>query len=80
MRDYVVDSVHAGISNGHYVGDVPNPTEEPQTHYFKKPLEERVALTIRNRAAAGWRLASTAAVQPNGGSSKVFLFFERERE
>jgi len=75
MLEYVVDSVDR---TGHYIGDSPNPTQEPETHYFKKPLEERLTLRIRTRAREGWRLLSTSALAGGAGADKVFLFFRRE--
>lgn len=77
MAEYIVDSVSSGAARGHYIGDAPHPTEEPETHYFKKPIEERLALRTGQRAAEGWRLVSTSATQRESGYT-VFLFFERE--
>jgi hypothetical protein len=77
MTEYVVDSVSSGAAKGHYIGDAPDPTQEPETHYFKKPIEERLALRTGQRAAEGWRLVSTSAIQREG-AYMVFLFFERE--
>ena len=77
MTEYVVDSVSSGAAKGHYIGDAPRPTEEPEKHYFKKPIEERLALRTGRRAAEGWRLVSTSAAQ-HEGSYTVFMFFERE--
>jgi hypothetical protein len=77
MTEYIVDSVSSGTAKGHYIADAPQPTKEPETHYFKKPIEERLALRTGQRAAEGWRLVSTSAIQREGGYM-VFLFFERE--
>ena len=57
------------------------PYNEPHTHYFKKPLEERLAIVCNARAAEGWRLlhvasdarSDNAAPTPTG----FYLFFER---
>jgi hypothetical protein len=78
MAEYVVDSVSSGAAKGHYIGDALHPTQEPGKHYFKKPIEERLALRTGQRAAEGWRLVSTSAIQREGGYM-VFLFFEREQ-
>jgi len=78
MGEYVVDSVSSGAPKGHYIGDALHPTQEPEKHYFKKPIEERLALRTGQRAAEGWRLLSTSAIQREGGYM-VFLFFEREK-
>ena len=77
MTEYIVDSVSSGAARGHYIGDAPHPTKEPETHYFKKPIEQRLALRTDQRAAEGWRLVSTSATEREGGYT-VFLFFERE--
>jgi hypothetical protein len=75
MVEYVVDSIDR---SGHYVGDSREPTKEPETHYFKKPLEERLTLRIRTRTREGWRLFSTSTIAGGTGADKVFLFFRRE--
>ena len=77
MTEYIVDSVSSGAARGHYIGDAPDPTKEPETHYFKKPIEQRLVLRTGQRAAEGWRLVSTSATEREGGYT-VFLFFERE--
>ena len=77
MTEFVVDSVSSWAAKGHYIGDAPHPTEEPENHYFKKPIEERLALRTGQRAAEGWRLVSTSAAH-HEGSYTVFLFFERD--
>ncbi len=76
MPEYVVDSIGAAGQVGRnwdYVGDAPDPTKEPETHYFKKPVEEKLLLRIRAKADEGWRLISTSALY-----AAVYLFFERE--
>ncbi len=77
MPEYIVDFE----GETRYSAGAARPGAEPHTHYFKKPLAERLAIICNSRATEGWRLLHVASDARSTSVASTptafYLFFER---